>query len=751
MSSALLSLLLLLPESFAGGVYRTALVASSNNGGPGRVTLRYADSDAASLGDLLGSLGAFSEVTRLPDATVSSLEAAMSAMSRRVAAAEARGDRTEVLLYYSGHSDETGLLLGGQKYGYTELRRTFDATPADVRVAVFDSCASGALLRAKGGTSRPAFLMDRSVDVTGSAWLTSSSAEEAAQESDRIGASYFTHALVTGLRGAADTSHDSRVSLTEAYQFAYGETLARTERTAAGAQHAGYDLALTGTGDLVLTDLNRTDAALIIDAGQAGRFYVRASTGVLLAELSKVAGKPVTLALGPGRYTILAEHTTADGRGVRLEETTVDLVSGQTVHLDGLGWRAASVEMARLRGGESAERHERFSLGIFPPLGGHEGVLVQHAALSLGANVADRLEGAQVALGANIVTADVRGAQLSVGANVAGGPVTGFQGSVGANWAEGVVGLGQWSVGGNVATGPVHGTQISVGTNVANGALAGFQGTVGANIALGVEGLGQWSVGTNISAGSVRGSQGTVGVNVVGGDLSGLQLSVGSNIVSGAVRGAQIGVGPQITEELHGLQLAMINIGGRVSGAQIGLVNIGGTVHGTQIGLVNIAEEMNGLPIGLVSIAGNGYNHVWVLADDLTPANLSLSYGANRVYNLVEIGVRPADVWGGAENDPALYKIGLGVGVHSPLGERLFLDVDASIFSMFDDGFRHRNNIPVRLRGLVGMELGEHLAVVAGPTMWGVPLGGAAGLTLLPVGTIGPVPAWFGGTAGVRF
>ena len=51
---------------------------------------------------------------------------------------------------------------------------------------------------------RPPFLVDESADMRGHAFLTSSAETEAAQESDRIQASYFTHFLVSGFRGAAD-------------------------------------------------------------------------------------------------------------------------------------------------------------------------------------------------------------------------------------------------------------------------------------------------------------------------------------------------------------------------------------------------------------------------------------------------------------------------------------------------------------------------------------------------------------------
>ena len=52
---------------------------------------------------------------------------------------------------------------------------------ADVRIAILDSCASGAIIRAKGGVHRAPFLSDASTQARGHAFLTASSANEAAQ------------------------------------------------------------------------------------------------------------------------------------------------------------------------------------------------------------------------------------------------------------------------------------------------------------------------------------------------------------------------------------------------------------------------------------------------------------------------------------------------------------------------------------------------------------------------------------------
>ena len=112
--------------------------------------------------------------------------------------------------YYSGHSDEDGLLIGNDRVSYDELRARIQGIPAEVRLAILDSCASGAFTRRKGGVRRAPFMMDGSADTKGHAYLASSAINEAAQESDRIGASFFTHYLVSGLRGAADVIGDRR-------------------------------------------------------------------------------------------------------------------------------------------------------------------------------------------------------------------------------------------------------------------------------------------------------------------------------------------------------------------------------------------------------------------------------------------------------------------------------------------------------------------------------------------------------------
>ncbi len=301
---------------------RFTLVIGANFGGAERPRLQYAVSDAERFARVLVELGGVMPANEivLRQPKLRDLLDALDLLSARVTEARrAGGGRTELLLYYSGHADERGLLLGDDRYSYRTLRDRLDQIPADVRIAVLDACASGAFTRLKGGKARPAFLVDASANMRGHAFLTSSAETEAAQESDRIRASYFTHYLISGFRGAADSSGDGRVTLNEAYQFAFNETLGRTVDTKGGAQHPSYDINLSGTGDVVMTDVRQTTATLVLGEDLEGRFFVRNAARELVVELYKPRGRRVELGVEPGAYEVRIElpKVVAPREGIR--------------------------------------------------------------------------------------------------------------------------------------------------------------------------------------------------------------------------------------------------------------------------------------------------------------------------------------------------------------------------------------------------------------------------------------------------
>jgi len=285
---------------------RFALVIGSNSGRSVSDRLRYAGHDAQTIADVLRQLGGVDQVdlSLLSEPDTRDIDRAFDALSDRVRAERKHGQRVEVVVYYSGHADESGILIGGAHYDYARLRQRIRDVPADVHIAILDSCASGSFTRMKGGARIPPFLRDSSNQVQGFAFLSSSSADEDAQESDRIGASFFTYYFVAGLRGAADRNHDGKITLSEAYQFAYEQTLGRTQNTAHGPQHPAYDMHLSGTGDVVITDLRSTESALVLPSALRGRITVVDKAGRVAVELTKEAGEPLSLALPNQTYSV---------------------------------------------------------------------------------------------------------------------------------------------------------------------------------------------------------------------------------------------------------------------------------------------------------------------------------------------------------------------------------------------------------------------------------------------------------------
>ena len=329
---------------------RYTLIVGANFGGADRPVLKYGVSDAERFARVMVDLGGVSPEhnTILKQPKLRDLIDGLDLLTRRVTDASRLAGpgaaRTEVIVYYSGHADEKGLLLGEDRFSYVSLRDRLDQIPADVRIAVLDACASGAFTRIKGGRARPPFLVDQSTSMRGHAFLTSSAANEVAQESDRIRASYFTHYLVSGLRGAADLSGDGRITLNEVYQFAFSETLGRTVDSKGGAQHPSYDINMSGTGDVVMTDVRQLSATLVLGEEVEGRFFVRNAAQELIVEVYKPYGRTISLGVEPGAYEVRVE----------IEKTAllakVSVADGGQLIVDRKQFNQTTVEPTRSRG-----------------------------------------------------------------------------------------------------------------------------------------------------------------------------------------------------------------------------------------------------------------------------------------------------------------------------------------------------------------------------------------------------------------
>lgn len=330
-------------------VERYALYVAANNGGAERDILKYAASDAKKLMEAMQEIGGINQDNSviLVEPKITDVENALQSFATTINQKKSNARRTEFIFYYSGHSDENALLLGEESYGYSQLKADINSVPSDIHVVMLDSCFSGNFIRAKGGSRQKSFLVDDSSVVSGHAYLSSSSESEASQESDLIQSSYFTHALITGLRGAADSSGDNKVSLNELYYYAFNETLSQTEQSTIGTQHPSFDITLVGSGDLILSDISTAESILALDSDLLGTVYIRnEKTGQLISEVKKSSANVIPLALEAGTYNItLIQSEQTLGASVKLK-------AGKSVYLSAKKFKKIDTKDGRARGGK---------------------------------------------------------------------------------------------------------------------------------------------------------------------------------------------------------------------------------------------------------------------------------------------------------------------------------------------------------------------------------------------------------------
>lgn len=301
------ALVALAASEAAAETKRVAVVVGHNTGGASERPLRYAEDDAGKLADVLVELGDVDRA-RLFVVRGKPREVVVEALARAAAAVKAArtapDDRVILTFFYSGHSDAAALQLGDSKLPYRELRSLLDATGAEVRLTIVDGCKSGGLVASKGGKPAPAFEIGLSDQLSsvGEATLTSSAVDEASLESSEIRGSFFTHHLVSGLRGAADASGDGRVTLSEAYEYAFNRTVVASAAAGAAPQHPNYDYQLTGGGELVLTRVGERSAALRLPAGFTRALVTNVLRDQVVAELTRDEVR--TVAVAPGEYAV---------------------------------------------------------------------------------------------------------------------------------------------------------------------------------------------------------------------------------------------------------------------------------------------------------------------------------------------------------------------------------------------------------------------------------------------------------------
>ncbi len=293
MSRLVWCLFIMLMTTDARAETRFGLFIGNNVGLPVESPLRWAESDARRVHDVmreLGDLPADNAILLLGE-PASVVRETLIRLNERIRQA---GGPATLIVHYSGHADSKHLHLGDTSLAVSELESLVRGSAATFRLLVLDACRSGSLTRVKGGVVGPSVAVRdtdlvRHSPVDGVVFLTASSRDEDAQESDVIRGSFFTHYFASGLRGAADVDSDGAVDLDEAYNFAAEHTLRATTTSEIGPQHPTFRHEFGGRTTVVLTRLqsNSRGARLLLPRGMTWFVFGGSVDGPILAEVQR--------------------------------------------------------------------------------------------------------------------------------------------------------------------------------------------------------------------------------------------------------------------------------------------------------------------------------------------------------------------------------------------------------------------------------------------------------------------------------
>ena len=629
-------------ENLKNGVIRYAIYVGANDGGKERERLLYAGTDAQAFKKAMTEIGGVEEENSriLINPSKNNIDEAISEVSDKINSNADVAKRSEFIFYYSGHSDENALLLGETVYDYSELKAAISEVPSDIHVVILDSCYSGNFIRTKGGQKRKPFLIDDSAVVKGHAYLSSSSESEFSQESDEIESSYFTNAMISGLRGAADTSGDNKVTLNELYSYAFNETLAKTENSKAGPQHPNYNITLVGSGDLVLSDLSTAESMLSFSKESKGRFIIRDKNEKLVAEINKTEGQPIFMALPAGEYFAVV----IDGNSTKQGSFTLE--KDNLFVIDDNSFGKIKRKSGRVRGDFVDSENKNLSkydtdnsdvLGV-DDLDNYENSqnYLEQDSFDENNDKNDDFEEEFDINSVNFSDFDVFHFQ----------PVPAI--SVTGNAETAIISVGLF---GSIESAMMTGSQISTIMNIAPAMKFGVQTSGLFNInswGLGsVQVAGLFNISNTFSGAQVSGlfnvadefiGNQTAGLFNVGSRMIGLEIAGGANF-STRIEGGQIAGFMNVSDRVSGAQMAgFMNITDEVQGVQIaGFMNIADKVNGLQLGVINIADEINGVALGLFNFVDNGLADISVAWNSDNFVDFYYQGGAKYLYSITGV------------------------------------------------------------------------------------------------------------------
>ena len=318
---ALLALMLVLSTAHGARatskVQRFALVIGNNHPeAPNGKELRYADDDAVATHLLLADADVQSLLfVSLDDETRAmhpglaivgaptwpEIKRGFATLASRMKAAQEKGARAELLIFYSGHGDVAGgegyVALAGQRLTRSMLFSLLASSPATYNHVFVDACKSYFLVFDRGpGGRRTAYTGSFAESVPASlsntGFVLSTSSDRESHEWERYQGGILSHQLRSGLRGAADADADGAVSYAE-----LGAFLATANRAIPNARFKPDFMVRAPARNLDREILSYapTRPALYFAPGNWGHFYVEDARGARILDAHPSPHAPLRL------------------------------------------------------------------------------------------------------------------------------------------------------------------------------------------------------------------------------------------------------------------------------------------------------------------------------------------------------------------------------------------------------------------------------------------------------------------------
>jgi hypothetical protein len=116
-----------------------------------------------------------------------------------------------------------------------------------------------------------------------------------------------------------------------------------------GRQHPYYNIEMSGTGDVVITDIRRGSAILFLPPEISGRIFIHDKKNSLVVELTKPPGRKIELGLDEGEYRVI---NLLEGQ---VFESNIKLQSGSEFALDAEEFSKSDKKYTTPRGARSIQ------------------------------------------------------------------------------------------------------------------------------------------------------------------------------------------------------------------------------------------------------------------------------------------------------------------------------------------------------------------------------------------------------------